>query len=209
MNSLVNNPKWAAAVMRALGIKGDLPQFVEGVFGLGFQAEDFSRFPYGFAKGDDFVAGSFTLAATPAQPSWLAVSWAPIAVNRQSCLHISKIIIQNNNAASQGYTFGLTDAALLPLVANCRYRDARRGNAATPSPWGIFGAGAAAPALHAGGSLSLLANESVQLEVDYLVRAVSDGRSGLVVVTGVNVALAVTFIGQELNLIPEELPAGL
>jgi hypothetical protein len=205
---LVNNPKYAQVLMRTLGLKGDLPQWVEGHFGSDVQLEDFTSMPFGWAKGDDFIAGTATIVAGAGVPSWVALSWSPIPATPNTLLHLTKIVIQNNNAAALGFTFGRTDAALLPFIGSCKYRDARRANGTPNSPWGLFGAAAAAPALYAGGTISAPANESLQIDLDYVLRATpGNGNGGFAVVTaGNNVNVAVTFFAQELNLLSEEAP---
>jgi hypothetical protein len=207
---LIGQSEYAERLMRALALKGDLPQYIAPVADLSYTQEDFTRFDWCWLRretrwsvGGTGVAGVgvFSIFAFAAQS----------AVGRQTLASVDKIIVSNPSAATISVNFGLTMAGVggVALTRFGQMLDDRQFQAAQSGFAAGTGQNAASPAPAQCFLFSIPAGGSFDLPVCPLLMTNADngvfGSAFVIVPTVVNVGMQVGMTWRERQLSDSEL----
>lgn len=107
---LLGYAEYAESVMRALGLKGDLPRDVERNFGLGIQLADLEQPEFQYLKRAVLWESGGTQNAVAAEFGVLALGGRAGAVTRDTVAIVEKCIITNLGAAA-AFSVGVDWAA--------------------------------------------------------------------------------------------------
>lgn len=206
-------PTVGEALMRSLGLKGNLPQLIDPRVQAGITSLDLTAEEFAFARRSLLTSYRLAVAANAGFPSQaqliVAGSGAATLGAQRAMIRIKQLIISNPNAAAQTLQIGLvtTQAAGIAFVSGGAQRDDRlRAVVANPTGlgYGLFGVvnGVAAVAMPAAGALviTVSAGGVVVLPVEFILT----GLSLFTVITGVNQALECQAVCEERALLTEE-----
>lgn len=110
---LIGQPTVAEQVMRALGLKGDLPQRVDGLFALGLTVDDFTRPEYAWLRRESLYEQGANIAAVAAQ-----FSNAYLTITGQRALAVVEqiIIVNLDAAATRNFRFAVRSVTAFPYA---------------------------------------------------------------------------------------------
>lgn len=210
----IQQPTWAEGLMRALGLKGNLPSFLRPKVSAEVTLDDLSRAQYLWLRRTQIVHYRLAGVANVGFPTTVqlgvvgSLSAATLGQGR-AMIAIRQLVVSNRNAAAQTLTIGLTPnfAAGIAFNNSASQRDDRQREVVasfTGSSFGLYGTvnGVAAPVISAKGSLTfgIAANAVVCLPVDYVLT----GLSLFTIVSGTNENVDVVAVCEERPLLPEE-----
>lgn len=209
---LLGQSEYSERLMRLLALKGDLPQWLDPRYTVGFQADDFSQLEYSWARrvsrwsvGGTGVAGAgvFSIFAFAGQN----------VQGRSTMAIVDQILVSNPSAATISLTFGMTGAGF-GGVAFTRFGqlldDRQFSNAQSAYAAGT-GQNAASPAPAQGFLFSLAAGATLALPVCPLVltnapnAAATQNLGWVLVPTAVNTGMQVGMVWRERQLTDSEL----
>lgn len=105
---LLNAPQYAEAIMRALGLKGDLPRPVRGEYNLDAHVIDLTAFEYlWLQRTSTWVRGSSQNAVAAEFPIF-AFATRVAAQSRSVMAIVDQVLINNLSAAAMTFLIGLT-----------------------------------------------------------------------------------------------------
>lgn len=107
---LIGQPDLPEALMRSLGLKGTLPQFIEPELNVGITALDLSDAEFAWLRRNVRLQWGIQLAAVAAQFSQAVL--APIAGAARTMCVVEKLIICNTTGVNQNYFVDLLPSAL-------------------------------------------------------------------------------------------------
>lgn len=209
---LLGNSEYSERLMRVLALKGDLPQWLDPRYSVGFTADDYSLPEWSWARrmsrwsvGGTGVAGAgvFSIFAFAGQN----------VTGRQTMAIVDSILVSNPSAATISLTFGVV-ASGFGGVAFTRFGQMLddRQFLATQSAYAAgTGQNAASPAPAQGYLFSIPAGGSLALPVTPLVLTNAPNAAGtqvcgwLVVPTVVNVGMQVGCVWRERVVADSEL----
>jgi hypothetical protein len=98
---LIGQPDLAEALMRALALKGQLPQYIEGELNASITAFDLADPEYLWLRRNVRLSQGITIAAVAAQFAQFA--FAPVANAGRSLAVVEQLILANPTAATQTF----------------------------------------------------------------------------------------------------------
>jgi hypothetical protein len=212
---LLNQPTVSEGVMRAFGMKGDLPQWIRSVYDMSIQADDLTRAPYCFLRRQTLSQYRMSGAGAVGFPSvaQFTVKASPsiaAANTGRFLIHVLGLWVSNPSGAAQTLLVGLTPnlSAGITFTTGALQRDDRLrwDNAFALNGAGIVGFNNAAAAPSYGGAgplvVTLATADSQFVPVDYVLTGL---QLLTVATTGTNQPLDVTAICFERPLLAEEL----
>lgn len=218
---LLGNPDLSEQMMRALDLKGDLPQHLVPAIAPTAQATDFTDPEFQYLRRMNRWQGAIRQPALAANFNYAVLGRNAVPPNnRASIAIVERIIIVNNAAGPNPYWIYLNQNAAGPVGVGSNSgipMDDRNANNGTLATAGQFTLGTVQSVtdfhptgLVAGAMpLELPANNSIQLEGPWILTGNADNAftapAQLVVQNGnVNQNLSVTFIWRERNLFSSE-----
>lgn len=211
-NLLLGAPGFSEQVMRALGIKGDLPQDLIPYFGAQFNLADFAAPEYAWARRSSLWEMGVQVTPVAGQLSRVALSARVVAGTQRSTLCcVSRVFITTATAGGTGLMWGvdLLGTGIANPTATARFRDDRIFGKAESTFALSGGAAVANPIAARDHSLVILQqNQTLILDVNFFLSNVDNGAfaSSLVFIgTTANVDLRVSMEWRERDLLPEEI----
>lgn len=104
---LLGYAEYAEAVMRTLGLKGDLPADIETMFGLGFQLNDLSDPEFQYLRRAVLWESGGTCSAVAAEFGIFALGGRAGATTRQIMAIVEEVTISNIAAAVNAFSVGV------------------------------------------------------------------------------------------------------
>ena len=104
---LLGYAEYAEAVMRALGLKGDLPRDIQTSFGLSLQLLDLEGPEFQYLKRSVLWESGGTQAAVAGEFGVLALGGRAGATTRETLAVVEKCTISNFGAAAAAFTVGV------------------------------------------------------------------------------------------------------
>lgn len=211
-NLLLGAPGFSEQVMRALGIKGDLPQDLVPYFGATFQLDNFGAPEYAWARRSSLWEMGAQAPAVAGQLSRVALAARVAAGTQRSVLCcVDDIRVFTPTAGGTGLMYGvdLLGTGIANPTATARFKDDR-----------IFGKAESVFALSAGAAVAnpiaardhsqiyVPQNLTIEIPGPFFLSNVDNGTfasSLLVVGTTGNVDLRVSIQWRERDLLPEEV----
>lgn len=214
---LLGQPDLAEALMRSLGLKGALPQYIESEFNASISALDLADPEYLWLRRTQRYQQ--TLQVGPVAAQFSQIVFAPVAGAPRTLAVLEKVIITNSQAAAaQNFIWDFYVDAVTGFapaaIPKSGFDD--RGwpfNTGQPVPaFGLINAtGAAAKVVIGGGSgwISLPASTSFVLDVAgvFTARSITNTPAPLffaVAAQAVNLPLTATFIWRERAMLASE-----
>lgn len=209
---LLGNADYSERLMRALALKGDLPQFMAPVFGNSFQLEDFSRAEWSWLRRETrWSVGGTGVAGAGVFSIWAFGTDA--ATLRQTQATVDSIVVSNPSGATISLTFGLSMAGTggVALTRFGQQLDDRQFQAAQSLYAAGTGQNAASPAPAQGYLFSIPAGGAIQLPVTPVILTAQPNAAGtftsviVIVPTVVNTGFQVGMTWRERQLSDSEL----
>lgn len=114
---LLGYAEYAEAVMRTLGLKGDLPREIQTSFGLGVQLLDLEGPEFQYLKRSVLWESGGTVSAVAAENGIFALGGRAGATSREVLCVVEKVLITNLAAAVQTFTLGVDWISLATFPA--------------------------------------------------------------------------------------------
>lgn len=212
MDLHISQPQLAEALMRALDIKGDLPQTVAGVLDASVQVDDLTRPQYQYARRT-FIGSAFGGAAAVAgQLSGVALGYAT-PVDPGVLLEVNGVIIQNVNAGTAAFLVGIVSSSLAGYASSVPApMDSRWMNPTFQSAPGCTIRTGSAATTRAAQSMAvtLAANSTIYLPIEAVVssrvaRIAGEGGHIIVEGTALNSAVQASFFYRERAAVSSEV----
>lgn len=113
---LLGNPEISEATMRALEIKGDLPQLIAPTYSVDILAEDLTAPEYRWLRRQSRWLSGLAQAQVAANFAFVAFSSANVDPARPTMAIVDQILVRNNGAASTTYRYGMAYVAGGPAL---------------------------------------------------------------------------------------------
>lgn len=211
-NLLLNAPGFSEAVMRALGIKGNLPRELLPLFGAQFTLDDFSKPEYLWARRASTWEMGIIAPAVAGQLSRVVLTSRVAAGTQRSTLCVvDQLIISTPTAGGTGLQIGidLLGSGIADPTVSARFRDDRIFGK-SESVFSMSGGAAVANPITGRDHMTFILAQNVPLFLSgfWALSNVDNGvfRSCLMVIgTTGNVDLRVSATWKERDLLPEEV----
>lgn len=107
---LIGQPEIAERIMRALSLKGALPQYLDEEFQATMLAEDFTKQEYSYLRRETLWGAGLFAPAVAAETA-LAVVGPRNNSFRTTLIVVESVLIQNQNGVATSFRYGLIDTA--------------------------------------------------------------------------------------------------
>ena len=208
---LSRQPAVAERMMRALDMKGDLPENVDAKFRSTILVEDLTGAEYDFLRRTSRWLGAARTAAVAAQYGTIAFGFGAAAGER-GLLAVETLFLNNENAAQIVVFVGVTASTIALTTPPTSPMDDRQYVAAAQSGMGAFGtlvSAAAPPFADPNFKVLVAANSSVAVTLPVILTNKDPGSASKLVLamhTGaVNQTLSVALVWREGALVSGEL----
>lgn len=181
---LLGQPELAELTMRALELKGDLPQLIDPRFQLGLTVDDWTRSEYAWLRRQRLGQCAANVAASALNFNTVYVF---VAANTPTLTVVTQILISNPNAAAATFRYALSNSPLLVSTFAPLTRDNRSFTALPGSLCGLNQAAAAVLPVSAA-TITLAPGAAMAIPTEYVLgqRVAPNGFSiGLVVETAI------------------------
>lgn len=169
---LLNAPEYAEQLMRAFGLKGDLPREIVPQYQLGFQMVNLDGDEFAWLKRAVTWETGGTQAAVVGQVPIAAFLTRAAAQSRSVMAVLDRVLVGNLNAAVLTLDFGLTvnGTNIADPTRTAYPRDDRNMGGGATSAYGLaFGTNAANPLTSGHSLIDIPANTSVVLEGPWIL----------------------------------------